>query len=64
MYYDYGIVKCDQYMHDEEKKTHYVIARSRDTCLVVGGCVPSSLVIIKLGELQLSKSLNARFSPT
>ena len=43
-------------------KNNYVIARSQGTCLVVGGCVCSSL--LKLGELRPSNGLNETFSPT
>ena len=43
-------------------KKNYVIARSQGTCLVVGGCVCSSL--LKLGELRPSNGLNETFSPT
>ena len=52
-YYIYNIWVC--------KKKH-VIARSQGTCLVVGGCVCSSL--LKLGELQPSNGLNETVSPT
>ena len=63
-YYDY----CYYYYHYYYYiiygcvKKNYVIARSQGTCLVVGGCVCSSL--LKLGELRPSNGLNETFSPT